>query len=85
MTAASAEQELAHAERAEDAVDVGAVDGSLGRQYQAQPPLAGPDEPPGGDEHAHPAGIAEQDLREVQDEAVPPLGHLVVHALAQHR
>lgn len=74
-----------HAQRTEDAVDVGAVDGALGGQYQAQPALAGADEPPGRDEDADPAGIAEQDVGEVQDEAVPPLRHLVVHALPQHR
>ena len=61
------------------------VDGARGGHYKAQPALAGADDPPGRDEDADPAGIAEQDVGEVQDEAVPPLGHLVVHALPQHR
>lgn len=64
---------------------MGAVGRAPGGQHEAQPALAGADQPAGRDEHADAAGVAEEHLGQIQDETVMPLGHHVVHALTQHR
>jgi hypothetical protein len=72
-------EQPADAQRREDLVHMGALLLAGRRQDQPQLARAGAQQPPGADQHAHPAGVAEAHPAEVQHDAPPALGDEAVH------